>query len=101
MAGRNHQRRKTQQRKDRQAETRRVQLLRERAMQFEGMSANRVVRMSTEELERVISSNLRYRMVSHFDGIALALAAASVAVNRRRNRCTLLPSKIIDQAPAV
>lgn len=73
------QSRATAKRKKKQHDRRHLESLRERAMDFEGMSARRVVDMSKEYLERVVSSSRRRRLVSPFDGIALALAAASVS----------------------
>ncbi len=81
--GPNKQRRATARRKKRQQELRHLMRLREQALNYEGMSATRVARMSPEEVARVVRSGRqrRMRMVSPFDGIALAMAAAS-AVRR-------------------
>lgn len=79
------QARATARRKERQREQRCVDDLRERALGFEGMNARGIVRMSPEALERAVASGKRRRMVTHFDGIALALAAASISTLRAKN----------------
>ena len=78
MAGPNKQARKTARRKARQAEQRRIQKLRHRALNYEGMSPAVVARSSPEFLERVCKSKRRYRMVTPMDELALLLA-----VNRK------------------
>lgn len=75
---RRREKRKTKARKDRQAAARRLERLRENAMNFEGISAPRALRMSPEALERTVRLGRRRRMVTPFDGIALALGAATM-----------------------
>lgn len=77
MASQNYHKRRTKERKARQAEARRVDRLRHRVMRFAGMYAERVARMSVNELEWRDKSNSRVRMVTPMDGLALAMAAMS------------------------
>ena len=79
MANRGTNKNRTKYRKARQAEQRRLEQLRDRVMGLADIDASRVAHMSPQELERRAKHGGRMRMVTPFDGIALALAAVAHA----------------------